>query len=104
MMDMAQTRYGLALQGWVPSVDRAKVVDSLKKQFGDDVMVETRVADEHHDEAVPVKLDNPGWIKPFEGLLSLFAPPKYGNFDPSWALAYFSRFSLDLWSVILVSG
>jgi V/A-type H+/Na+-transporting ATPase subunit I len=96
MMDMAESKYGFALQGWVPSVDRSKVVDSLKKQFGDDVAVESREADEHHDEAIPVKLENPGWIKPFEGLLSLFAPPKYGNFDPSWTLAVFFPFFFGL--------
>jgi V/A-type H+/Na+-transporting ATPase subunit I len=89
MMDMAESRYGFALQGWVPSVDNSRVVDSLKKQFGDEVVVESREADEHHDEAVPVKLENPGWIRPFQGLLALFAPPKYGNFDPSWTLAVF---------------
>jgi V/A-type H+/Na+-transporting ATPase subunit I len=96
MMDMAQTRYGLALQGWVPSADRSKVVDSLKKQFGEDILVEARQADEHHDEAVPVKLDNPGWVKPFEGLMSLFAPPKYGSFDPTWVLAIFFPFFFGL--------
>jgi V/A-type H+/Na+-transporting ATPase subunit I len=89
LMSLAESRYGFALQGWVPAADRSKVVDSLKKQFGDDVALESREADEHHDEAIPVKLENPGWIRPFQGLLSLFAPPKYGNFDPSWTIAVF---------------
>jgi V/A-type H+/Na+-transporting ATPase subunit I len=96
MLDMAQSRYGLALRGWVPSAERGKVVDSLKKQFAEDVLFESREADEHHDAEVPVKLDNPGWIQPFEGLLSLFAPPKYGNFDPTWALAVFFPFFFGL--------
>ena len=87
--DMAEGRYSFALRGWVPSEDRARVVDALKKQFGDDVVVEARHADQHHDYNVPVRLDNAGWVKPFEGLLALFAPPKYGNFDPSWTLAVF---------------
>lgn len=89
MMDMAQTRYGLALRGWVPSDERNKVMDSLKKQFGEDIIIEAREADAHHDEAIPVKLENPAWVRPFQGLLALFAPPKYGNFDPSWTLAVF---------------
>lgn len=87
--DLAAGRYGFALQGWVPSSDSKKVIDSLKKQFGDDIVIEVRPADEHHDVNIPVKLDNPAWVKPFEGLLALFAPPKYGNFDPSWTLAVF---------------
>ena len=87
--DMAAGKYGFALQGWVPSEDKNKVVEGLRKQFGEDIIVETRHADEHHDHSVPVKLDNPGWVKPFEGLLALFAPPKYGTFDPSFTLAVF---------------
>ena len=89
MGELAGGRYSFAMQGWVPSDERARVVTSLEKQFGDGVAVESRKADEHHDDAIPVKLENPGWVKPFEGLLSLFAPPKYGYFDPSWTLAVF---------------
>ena len=90
--DLAATRYGIALRGWMPSSERTKVVEGLKKQFGDEIVVDTRAADDHHDHNVPVKLDNPKWVKPFEGLLSLFAPPKYGNFDPSITLAVFFPF------------
>lgn len=89
---MAASRYGIALRGWMPSSERTKVVEGIKKQFGEDIIVETRAADDHHDHSVPVRLDNPGWVKPFEGLLSLFAPPKYGNFDPSIMLAIFFPF------------
>jgi V/A-type H+/Na+-transporting ATPase subunit I len=53
------------------------------------VLVKHRPADEHHDEGVPVKLENAVWARPFEVLMSLFAPPKYGNFDPTWTLAIF---------------
>ena len=87
--DMLAGRYGFALRGWVPEADTTKVVEGLRKQFGSDVAVVTRPADEHHDRGVPVKLENASWVRPFEGLLALFAPPKYGNFDPSWTLAVF---------------
>ncbi len=90
--DLGATRYGIALRGWMPSSERSKVVEGLKKQFGDEIVVDTRAADDHHDHNVPVKLDNPKWVQPFEGLLSLFAPPKYGNFDPSIMLAIFFPF------------
>jgi V/A-type H+/Na+-transporting ATPase subunit I len=46
-------------------------------------------ADEHHDVDAPVQLENAAWVRPFQGLLSLFAPPRYGNFDPTWTLAVF---------------
>lgn len=89
MDNLAGGRYSFAMQGWVPGDQRARVVAALEKQFGTGVIVESRKADDHHDEEIPVKLENPGWVKPFEGLLSLFAPPKYGYFDPSWTLAVF---------------
>ena len=94
--DMAEGRYSFALRGWMPTAENNKVVEGLRKQFGEDLIVETRHADEHHDYNVPVRLDNPGWVKPFEGLLALFAPPKYGNFDPSWTLAVFFPFFFGL--------
>jgi V/A-type H+-transporting ATPase subunit I len=87
--DLVEGRYGFALRGWLPSSDTAATVASLEKQFPEDVVIETRTADDHHDVGVPVKLDNPAWVRPFQGLLSLFAPPKYGSFDPSWTIAVF---------------
>lgn len=86
---LAGGRYSFALQGWVPSDERSRVVATLEKQFASGIATHSRRADDHHDEGVPVRLENPGWVKPFEGLLSLFAPPKYGYFDPSWTLAVF---------------
>ena len=94
--DLAGGRYSFALQGWVPAEERRRVVSALEKQFGDDIVAESRKADEHHDKGIPVKLENPGWIRPFEGLLSLFSPPKYGYFDPSWTLAVFFPFFFGL--------
>lgn len=89
MEDLLEGRYGFALHGWVPRADRQRVVDALRKQFGEGVVVEVREADEHHDQGVPVKLENASWVRPFQGLLALFAPPRYGSFDPSWTLAIF---------------
>ncbi|MDZ7800280.1 MAG: V-type ATPase 116kDa subunit family protein [Trueperaceae bacterium] len=89
LQDLAHGRYAFALQGWVPSDEAGKVRDGLQKQFGENLVIEHRSADEHHDTGVPVKLDNPGWMRPFQGLLSLFAPPRYGGFDPTWTLATF---------------
>ncbi|MEZ4607114.1 MAG: V-type ATPase 116kDa subunit family protein [Deinococcales bacterium] len=95
MNKLAASKYGFALQGWLPSDKTSEVVASLKKQYPD-VVIESRHADEHHDHDVPVSLNNPNWVKPFQGLLSLFAPPKYGSFDPSWTLAVFFPFFFGL--------
>ena len=89
MEDLAEGRYSFALQGWVPSAGAGDLKNALNKQFSGDIVIETRPADIHHDVGVPVKFENPAWVQPFTGLLSLFAPPKYGSFDPSWTLAVF---------------
>ncbi len=96
LTNLGETKYGFALQGWLPSQNSPKVVATLEKQYPEDIIVEVRPADEHSDKDVPVKLENPNWIKPFEGLLSLFSPPKYGSFDPSWTLAVFFPFFFGL--------
>jgi V/A-type H+-transporting ATPase subunit I len=87
--DLLEGRYGFALSGWVPAGDAGRVVEALRKQFAEQIRVTSRPADEHHDRGVPVKLDNPAWVRPFQGLLALFEPPRYGSFDPSWTLAVF---------------
>ncbi|MEJ2357755.1 MAG: V-type ATPase 116kDa subunit family protein [Deinococcales bacterium] len=89
LQDLLEGRYGFALSGWVPADDSTRVVEALRKQFAEQIQVAARPADEHHDRGVPVKLDNPAWIRPFQGLLALFEPPRYGSFDPSWTLAVF---------------
>lgn len=89
LQDLLEGRYGFALSGWVPADEGGRVVESLRKQFADRVRVASRPADEHRDRDVPVKLDNPAWVRPFQGLLALFEPPRYGSFDPSWTLAVF---------------
>ncbi len=96
LTNLLESKYGFALQGWLPSQNSPKVVAALEKHYPKDVIIETRPADEHSDEDIPIKLENPNWIKPFEGLLSLFSPPKYGSFDPSWTLAVFFPFFFGL--------
>ena len=87
--ELLSGRYSVALRGWLPATETRRVIEGLRKQFGEGVIAVARPADEHHDHDVPVKLENPGWVRPFEMLLSLFAPPRYGDFDPSWTLAVF---------------
>jgi V/A-type H+-transporting ATPase subunit I len=52
----------------------------------------------HHAENVPVLLDNPGWLRPFELFLGIFNPPKYGTFDPTLLFAI----GLPLWVGLII--
>lgn len=87
--DLAAGTYSFALQGWVPRDEGERVKGALEGKFGDAVIVSSRPADEHHDHNVPVKLANSPLVRPFEILLNVFDPPKYGGFDPTWVVAIF---------------
>lgn len=89
MEDLLAGRYSFALRGWTPSDITSRVVDALRKQFGSDVVITHRAAGTDEGKAVPVKLHNAKWSRPFELLLSLFDPPGYGSFDPTWTTAVF---------------
>lgn len=98
MAQTPQSRYAFVLYGWVPSARVAAVREGLKKRFADGVMVFDEPAPVHHAEAVPVLLDNPGWLKPFEMFLAIFDPPKYGTLDPTIWFAI----SMPLWVGLII--
>ncbi len=83
MPQLAQSRYTFVVHGWTPTRMVAAVRRALQRRFGSEVVVYDTPADPHEAERVPVLLDNPGPIKPFQLLLSLFPPPRYGTWDPT---------------------
>jgi V/A-type H+/Na+-transporting ATPase subunit I len=84
-----QTDYVFVITGWVPVKDMAKMRDQLKREFGLQVMVEQLEIDDHDYDETPVALSNPRLFRPYQQLLSIFGPPKYGTIDPTWMLALF---------------
>jgi V/A-type H+-transporting ATPase subunit I len=87
MPQLAQSRYTFVVHGWTPTRTVTDVRRSLQKRFGAEVVVYDTPADPHEAERVPVLLDNPGPIRPFQMLLGLFPPPRYGTWDPSPLIA-----------------
>lgn len=86
---LAQSQYAFILDGWTPRARVSEIREALRSRFGGEVIVHDQPADPHHSEQVPVLLDNPPMIKPFQRLLGLFRPPKYGTLDPTVYLAIF---------------
>lgn len=86
---LAQSRYTFVLCGWAPAAQVEGVRSALRARFGGDIVVEDAPADPHDAEAVPVLLDNPAPVRPFQRMLSLFRPPRYGTLDPTVYLAIF---------------
>ena len=88
--DLAQSRYTFILHGWCPGRDLPRLRARLQQRFGSETVVYDEPADPHHGpERIPVLLDNPGPVRPFQRLLALFKPPRYGNLDPTVFVALF---------------
>ncbi len=85
--DLAHSRYAFILHGWSPTRGVPEIRVRLRKRFGRDVVVYDAPADPHEPERVPVLLDNHPLIRPFQRLLGLFQPPRYGAWDPSPVMA-----------------
>jgi V/A-type H+-transporting ATPase subunit I len=84
---MASGRYVAALFGWVPVSQRNRVVEIITR-LGDQILYTFEPADEHHEVAqVPVMLENPAWVRPFEPLISFLNLPRYDGWDPTWITA-----------------
>jgi len=99
MAQLPQSRYAFIMYGWAPSRQVFAIREALRRGFGRDVMVFDEPAPVHHAESVPVLLDNPRWLKPFELFLAIFDPPKYGTFDPT----IFFAIGMPLW-VGMITG
>ena len=84
---LSQSRYTFVVHGWTPTRAVGAVRQRLRRRFGEEVVVYDSPADPHEAERVPVLLDNPAPIKPFQLLLGLFPPPRYGTWDPSPLIA-----------------
>ncbi len=98
MAQMPQSRYAFILYGWVPTRRVPVVREGLRKRFGREVMIYDEPAPVHHAERVPVLLDNPRWLRPFEMFLAIFDPPKYGTFDPTLLFAI----GMPLWVGLII--
>jgi V/A-type H+/Na+-transporting ATPase subunit I len=84
-----QTEYVFVMTGWVPVKDMGKMRDQLKREFGPQVMIDQLEINDQEFEETPVALSNPPLFRPYQQLLSIFGPPKYGTLDPTWMLALF---------------
>src|SRR5947209_920801 len=86
--ELAQSRYAFILYGWAPTRAVSEVRGVLRSRFGSDIVVHGEPVDAHDEpERIPVLLDNHPLIRPFQRLLALFQPPRYGAFDPSPVMA-----------------
>ena len=75
-------RYTYLVAGWVP----ASEVEALKRlvaQVSDQVMIEVSAPRQEEEEPIPVALKNPPFLRAFQGLVTNYGYPSYGELDPT---------------------
>ncbi len=87
--NFALSEYTFVIMGWIPKKKIQHTKKSLSDLFSDRVIVQELETTEKDMEAAPVFYDNPRWVKPFEMIMQLVAPPRYREIDPSPVLAVF---------------
>jgi len=83
------SKYTITITGWLPKQKFNQAKDALEKEFGYKIIFQDVTKTIKRREEIPILLDNPEAVKPFELLLSLLQPPKYGTFDPTKSLSIF---------------
>lgn len=83
------TPRAFVLEGWLPARSRQPVIDRLRQEAGESVVVSEVSREEWRSEEAPVVLQNPRLFRPFEAILSLMPLPRYGTIDPTPFVALF---------------
>lgn len=78
--------YTYLIAGWVPDC-RIPALRSKIEQVADQVMIEVVTPRREDEEHIPVVLDNPYLFRPFEGLVTNYGYPRYGELDPTPVMA-----------------
>jgi V/A-type H+-transporting ATPase subunit I len=72
----------VVIEGWVAEKDCARLEEICDAST--DGHVFTRFVDPDGTlEKVPVRYDNPAWLRPFEAVTTMFSRPRYGEVDPT---------------------
>jgi len=98
LQEAASGQYGFALFGWAPVSLKSRAEEVVEKFDNQAVHIFEPVDERNEAERVPVKLENPGWVKPFESLVTFLNTPRYDGWDPTWVVASF----LPIWFGMVV--
>lgn len=99
----SETHYVSLIEGWVPQSKTDFIISEVHRSLKN-TFVDSRQP--MPSEEPPTRLQNPGPIRPFEVIVSLFSLPKYGGWDPTPSVAYFFAFffGLMLCDVVYAAG
>ena len=84
---LAQSEMIGVVHGWVPEDACGALESDLKTRFGARALLGTLPKHEVEIGRIPTQLKNHRFFRPFQLLLAMFDPPRYGTFDPTWLVA-----------------
>ncbi len=82
---LGRTDSTAVIKAWCPRDDVSTVRSTVDKSSQGCAVVSED--DPEDPDEVPVSLENPSFIRPFELLTNMFAPPRYNEIDPTFILA-----------------
>ena len=78
---LVRTHYTFVISGWISVSELDRIKQELKVHFGDNVYIGKVKLTDLDFLHIPTLLTNKGIFRPFEILMKLLPPPKYGNLD-----------------------
>jgi V/A-type H+-transporting ATPase subunit I len=82
-----QLQYTYLIVGWVPTSKLENLKQQLKKVSAEIVVDTFPTKREESRQNVPIVLNNPRLLGPFEQLVTIFAQPRYTEIDPTFLMA-----------------
>jgi V/A-type H+-transporting ATPase subunit I len=84
-----QTRFAFMVYGWVPERKVSLLIHRVSRVFRGKIVAERMKMTREEIDQVPVALENPPLIRPFETFVRSVSLPRYGSVDPTPFLAFF---------------
>ena len=85
-----QLRFTYIISGWVPEVTMPSLqaeLHHISEHIAIESMTPQRDEESPVDEHIPVSLDNPPFMQAFQGLVTNYGYPRYGELDPAVLMA-----------------
>ena len=89
---LARTELAGVIHGWIPANRVPALEQVLAERFPGQVYLGRLSKEQVDRKSIPILLENPSPLEPFEVLLSLLKPPTYGSMDPSAMVGIFFVF------------
>ncbi len=92
----SRTRRTVLFSGWLPEGKRKEIEARIERACSERCYIEWRRPLRSEQVGVPVQLDNPRFLAPFELLVRNYSMPAYGSIDPTplVAISYLTMFGL----------